>query len=200
MNLRTVFMSAFFTVLTCAVFIGVLALSIWLVEINFSWESFDYSAPISIDSSGSLNPPEAKQDKKITPAVLSVSQPVYFKVWATREGLVGETTASGHLIKAEDKFVALPSRKALRRIVEVRYLDRGIRCPVLDVGPHSIADDYWNKGTRPLSESGKRIPEEWGHTKNKAGADLSDGLWDAFEIPREVGLVEIEWRFVESEK
>jgi murein L,D-transpeptidase YcbB/YkuD len=35
------------------------------------------------------------------------------RVYATREGLVGRTTANGHVIASRDHFVALPSRRAL---------------------------------------------------------------------------------------
>jgi hypothetical protein len=36
-----------------------------------------------------------------------------YSVFATREGLVGHTTANGHKIVARDHFVALPSRRGL---------------------------------------------------------------------------------------
>ncbi|MEJ7698379.1 MAG: hypothetical protein WKF71_01845 [Pyrinomonadaceae bacterium] len=36
-----------------------------------------------------------------------------YTIFATREGLVGGTTANGHIIKTNDRFVALPSRRAL---------------------------------------------------------------------------------------
>lgn len=36
-----------------------------------------------------------------------------FRVFATREGLVGGTTANGHIIRSRDHFVALPSRRSL---------------------------------------------------------------------------------------
>lgn len=36
-----------------------------------------------------------------------------YRVFATREGLVGGTTANGHVIRERDHFVALPSRRGL---------------------------------------------------------------------------------------
>ena len=180
MNIRVVITSAVITFLMCALFIGIITGMIHLGSRGNSQHSPKASVKVAL---AKVSPPK--------------SQPAYFKVMATREGLVGRRTACGHLIKAKDQFVALPSRSALRRTVEVRYDNRVIRCPVLDVGPHSTKDPYWETDTRPLSESGKRIPAKWGRAKNKAGIDLSDGLWDAFGITRGTGIVEVQWRFVE---
>lgn len=140
----------------------------------------------------------------------------WHEVWATREGLIGHVTASGLKIEADDVFVALPSRKALGRRVEVtlvyasrrakgRLIPPGrpgkgpgpvITCKVEDVGPWSTRDPYWETGTRPLAESGKRKP--WtSPARNPAGIDLSDGLWKALGISRKRGLVRVKWRFVE---
>ncbi|MGQ0577025.1 MAG: hypothetical protein ACT4RN_22905 [Pseudonocardia sp.] len=81
-----------------------------------------------------------------------------YRVFATREGLVGGTTANGHVIEADDLFVALPSRRALAprgtgdysvRVctVAAKGKKRATRCayaPVWDVGPWNTRDDYWN--------------------------------------------------------
>ena len=117
-------------------------------------------------------------------------------VYATREGLIGKRTATGHKIKKKDIFVALPSRKALHKTVVVSYKNIKVICEVLDVGPHSISDQYWLKNKRPLAEKGKRIPHRWGRAKNKAGIDLSDGLWDEFEIKKGKGIVKVKWKFL----
>ncbi len=119
-------------------------------------------------------------------------------VHATREGLVGHTTANGHRITEESLFVALPHRKALNRVVVVKYDDRIIICKVKDVGPWSTGDDYWNKKRGPLAEEGKRIPEKWGKARNPAGIDLSNGVWDFLEIERGKGIVEVEWKFLDK--
>ncbi|MCP2165947.1 hypothetical protein [Goodfellowiella coeruleoviolacea] len=76
-----------------------------------------------------------------------------YRIYATREGLVGGTTANGHVITSRDHFVALPSRRGLSSkgtgTYSVRLCTTGtsVRCewaPVWDVGPWNIADDYWN--------------------------------------------------------
>lgn len=123
----------------------------------------------------------------------------WYRVTASREGLVGHTTASGLKIKPTSKFVALPHSKALGRWVIVWYKDKAFVTTVEDVGPHSISDDYWYHNRRPLAEQGKRLPKEWGKARNPAGIDLSDGLWDWLGIPRGKGLVDIKWKFISME-
>ena len=107
-------------------------------------------------------------------------------VTATREGLVGHKTATGHVIRHGDVFVALPSVKALHRTVRVSYGRRSITCPVLDVGPHHTNDPYWVKGTVPRAQTTRR---------NHAGIDISDGAWKALGITRKIGTVRITWKF-----
>ena len=77
--------------------------------------------------------------------------PLRYQVFATREGLLGGTTANGHVIAPHDHFVALPSRRALspngRSDYSVRICAPNGRCafaPVWDVGPWNTKDDYWN--------------------------------------------------------
>jgi len=76
-----------------------------------------------------------------------------FVVYATRIGLVGETTANGHVIQPHDHFVALPSRKPLCQNdaehghdyeVRITYKGKSAVAPVWDVGPWNTKDDYWN--------------------------------------------------------
>lgn len=92
-------------------------------------------------------------------------RPFSARLFATRIGLVGETTANGHVIRANDHFVALPSRRGLASRgggeYTVRVCSTGAlgpegkgdtesheaRCaylPVWDVGPWNITDDHWN--------------------------------------------------------
>lgn len=118
-------------------------------------------------------------------------------VKATREGLVGKTTATGLTIKPESIFVALPHRDVLGKDVAVHCNGKTVVCTVQDIGPHSIYDDYWNHARRPLSEKGIRLPKKWGKAKNGAGIDLSNGLWDYFEIPRGKGITQVHWKFLE---
>ncbi|MFI5757262.1 hypothetical protein [Streptomyces sp. NPDC051569] len=140
--------------------------------------------------------PEARADRTagVTAAAFSA------RVYATREGLVGGTTANGHVIKANDHFVALPSRRGLSPngsgsySVQVCGPARCETAPVWDVGPWNIHDDYWNpSATREsfkdlaqgkpeaqaayengynggLDGSGRRVA-------NPAGIDLADGTF-----------------------
>ncbi|GAA4056466.1 hypothetical protein [Nonomuraea soli] len=128
-------------------------------------------------------------------------KPFSSRVFATRIGLVGGTTANGHTIQPSDRFVALPSRRALNiaiddRAYEVRVCHKK-RCtvaPVWDVGPWNIRDDYWN--VRSVRQMWKDLPRGrpqaesaylQGHNQglddrsrkvlNPAGIDLADGIF-----------------------
>jgi len=122
------------------------------------------------------------------------------RVYATREGLVGRTTANGHVIRYDDHFVALPSRRGLSLRDDWEYSVRvcgPVRCetaPVWDVGPWNIDDDYWNPSSTRENfwELPRGMPQAeaayWdGHNDgldgfgrevlNPAGIDLSDGTF-----------------------
>ena len=129
-----------------------------------------------------------------TPAVSS-------RVFATREGLVGGTTANGHVIVPRDHFVALPSRRGLSPRNTGDYTAKVCapngRCawsPVWDVGPWNTKDDYWNPAV--TRQSWKDLPQGmpeaqaanqkrynggkdgFGRTvANPAGIDLADGTF-----------------------
>jgi hypothetical protein len=76
------------------------------------------------------------------------------RLYATRIGLIGGTTANGTVIAPEDRFVALPSRRVLAtkgsRDYEVRieYKGRSVTIPVWDIGPWNVRDNYWDAPTR----------------------------------------------------
>jgi len=111
-------------------------------------------------------------------------------VMATREGMIGDQTSTRMIIRADSMFVALPHPRALRRFVEVRYRERAIVVPVLDVGPWNIDDAYWEHDARPASERGRGF---YRRPVNTAGIDLSDAVFAA------LGLADndmVEWRFV----
>jgi len=136
-----------------------------------------------------------------------------YRVFATREGLVGGTTANGHVITSRDHFVALPSRRGLSAKGSGSYSVRVCapstgRCayaPVWDVGPWNTTDDYWNpSGTRqswadlPQGRPEAQAAYQDGYNggldgfgrrvANPAGIDLGDGtFWDA------VGLTDNAW-------
>jgi hypothetical protein len=131
-----------------------------------------------------------------------------YRIFATREGLVGGHTASGHVIVDRDHFVALPSRRGLSRAGAGDYTvkvctESGARCewaPVWDVGPWNTRDDYWNapdkrqmwrdlpRGT-PQSQAAEQDGyngglDQFGRVvRNPAGIDLADGtFWDGLSL------------------
>jgi hypothetical protein len=104
--------------------------------------------------------------------------------------MIGGMTSSRTVIRADSMFVALPHPRALGKMVEVRYRDRAVVVPVLDVGPWNVDDAYWERDERPASERGRgyyRTPV------NTAGIDLSDAVFAALGLPdNDV----VDWRFV----
>ncbi len=123
--------------------------------------------------------------------VYNARQPsAWQRVLATREGDIGHLTSTRMRIRPESRFVALPDRSALGRLVEVRYRERAVVVPVLDVGPWNIDDAYWDRDARPASERGKGV---YRTPSNTAGIDLSDPVF------AELGMRDndtVEWRFV----
>lgn len=139
-----------------------------------------------------------------------------YSVFATREGLVGGTTANGHVITSRDHFVALPSRRGLSSNNSGSYSVRVCapstgRCayaPVWDVGPWNTTDDYWNPADtrqswtdlpqgKPQAQAAYQDNYNGGldgfgrRVANPAGIDLADGtFWDA------VGLTDNAWTTV----
>ena len=148
-------------------------------------------------------------DKAAASGMAIQAAPLKSRVFATREGLVGGTTANGHVIVNRDHFVALPSRRGLANngsgnySVKVCTTTGTIRCafePVWDVGPWNTKDDYWNPSA--TREMWKDLPQgrpeaqaayqngynggkdQFGRTvANPAGIDLADGtFWDALAL------------------
>ncbi|PRX49344.1 hypothetical protein B0I33_103379 [Prauserella shujinwangii] len=131
-----------------------------------------------------------------------------YRVFATREGLVGGTTANGHVIKSRDHFVALPSGKSLAPKNSGAYTVRvcrtdNSRCeyaPVWDVGPWNTKDDYWNPAAerqmwkdlpqgKPEAQAAYQDGYNGGRDQfgrrvaNPAGIDLADGtFWDGLNM------------------
>ncbi|MEH0821129.1 MULTISPECIES: hypothetical protein [unclassified Micromonospora] len=137
-------------------------------------------------------------------AVTAATPGLTYRVYATREGLVGGTTANGHVIVSRDHFVALPSARGLAPkntgdyTVRVCTTTRS-RCeyaPVWDIGPWNTRDDYWNPSS--TREMWKDLPQgrleaqaayqsgynggrdQFGRVVGSpAGIDLADGtFWD----------------------
>ena len=130
-------------------------------------------------------------------AVAPAATPVSYRVYATREGLVGGTTANGHVIVSSDHFVALPSGRNLSPRGSTQYSVKvcgPTRCetaPVWDVGPWNTKDDYWNPSAirQEFKDLARGLPEaqaaylngynggkdEGGRrVLNPAGIDLAD--------------------------
>ena len=126
-----------------------------------------------------------------------------FTIFVTREGLVGGTTANGHVIVERDWFAALPSRRGLETTVKVCTQTRCVFLPVWDVGPWNTKDDYWNADRQMWTDLPQGLPQaqaafqegyhggldEFGRkVLNPAGIDLADGaFWDG------LGLVDNAW-------
>jgi hypothetical protein len=146
----------------------------------------------------------------------TLSTPLTYRVYGTREGLVGGTTANGHIIKSYDRFVALPSRRALASKGGSEYQvkvcsTRTSKCAttsVWDVGPWNTKDDYWNPSS--IREMWKDLPQgkpeaqaayqdgynggldQFGRRPaNPAGIDVADGtFWT------DLGLSDNDWMTV----
>jgi hypothetical protein len=148
----------------------------------------------------------------VTPSARAGAGPVAgeratYRVFATREGLVGGTTANGHTIKKRDHFAALPSRRGLSGNnggdYSVRVCAGNGRCawaPVWDVGPWNTRDDYWNPASvrqswrdlprgRPQAQAAYQSGHNGGRDQfgrrvaNPAGIDLGDGtFWNGLKL------------------
>lgn len=140
--------------------------------------------------------PAAEEQQSLAPT---------YRVFATREGLVGYTTANGHVITPRDRFVALPSWSALSPkgsdtfSVRLTYGGRSVVVPVWDVGPWNTRDDYWNPNRRygdlpvgrPMAEAafydgynGGR-DERGRRIQHPNGIDIADGtFWDDLGMSR----------------
>ena len=156
--------------------------------------------------SGAVGAAPMTRAEALKPPAIPFPGAVTFRLYATREGLVGGTTANGHVIVERDHFVALPSRVALaskngyEKQVLVSYKGRSSVAPVWDVGPWNIKDNYWDPAEQ--RQTGKDLPRGWpaaqaqlfdnytngisdkGYTvKNPAGIDLADGVfWDDLKM------------------
>ena len=130
-----------------------------------------------------------KSERQAT-AVYTVDRPIghtsrinegVYDIYATRVGLVGGTTSSGHQVAEEDFFVALPSctpTSCPRGATHGRMTDCRERCyvkivnpqtkacrvePILDVGPWFRVDDWWNPDDERYLNSISSNPTELVH-------------------------------------
>jgi hypothetical protein len=131
-----------------------------------------------------------------------------YTIFATREGLVGNRTANGHIVQPRDRFVALPSPSVLSPAgsnqyqVRITYKGRSAIAPVWDVGPWNIQDDYWSPNRRysdlPVGLPMAQAAYEQGYNGGRDefgrfiglpnGIDIADGtFWD------DLGMVDSDW-------
>jgi hypothetical protein len=125
--------------------------------------------------------------------VRSAGEAQIIQVKATREGIIGGTTASGWVIDTKIPFVALPAERALWRLIRIRNPLNGIArfAFVLDVGPWNTNDDaYVFGGARPQAESGV---DSSGRPTNGSGIDLGEKIWAQLRM---TGNNSVEWEFV----
>jgi len=144
------------------------------------------------------------------------------RIFATREGLVGRTTANGHVIRKGDQFASLPSRRALsgkgERSFQVKlgYRGRSVVVPVWDVGPWNIRDDHWNpsRSREQWRDLPQGLPQaqaafEKGYNggkdgfgrrvSNPAGIDLADGtFWNDLRM-RDNDWIGVEYLWLDGE-
>jgi hypothetical protein len=138
------------------------------------------------------------------------------RIFATREGLVGRTTANGHVVRRNDRFVALPSRRVLSSNggnefqVRLTYRNRSVAVPVWDIGPWNIRDDHWNPSAR--REQWRDLPQGTPQAQaafledynggrdgfgrkvtNPAGIDLADGVFSEALRMRDNDWISVEY-------
>jgi hypothetical protein len=156
------------------------------------------SATVRAEDSQTPPAPDA-QSRAIAPT---------YRVFATREGLVGHRTANGHIIQPRDRFVALPSWKALSSKggnefqVRVTYEGRSVILPVWDVGPWNTNDDYWSPDRKysdlpvgmPMAQAARLDGYNGGRDmfgrriRHPNGIDIADGaFWD------DLGMTDSDW-------
>jgi|HubBroStandDraft_6_1064221.scaffolds.fasta_scaffold1374887_2 hypothetical protein len=116
------------------------------------------------------------------------------RVKATREGLVGQKTASGYIVDEIVPYCALPAVEALQRFVKITNLLNGHTAIgiVLDVGPFNTHDEsYVFGGARPKAEFGVSIS---GDGTNGAGIDLGQRLWTKLGM---TDNTDVDWEFLD---
>lgn len=147
------------------------------------------------------NSPTRDVTVKDNATAISSAQSIYvwFQVIATREGLVGGTTACSHVITQNDHFVALPATSLCNMGVRLRNGNNLGTTTVRDVGPwcpntpisggfnqcSCPSDRYWQTSGVPFAAGASCA-------NTHAGIDLADGTF------ADLGLTTngtIYWRF-----
>ncbi len=153
---------------------------------------------------------------------MSEEQPVAptWKLRATRQGMVGGRTANGHRITKRDRFVSLPSWRALSPDgttdyqVRITYNGRSAVAPVYDVGPWNAHDNYWDEQRERYQDLPRGWPEdhaayyddynngraEKGRVRFPTAVDIGDGVWwDDLGIKGDQATVEITFLWLGSD-
>lgn len=149
-----------------------------------------------------------------TPTAYAGEQPVAptYRIRATRQGMVGGRTASGHRIQKRDRYVSLPSRRVTSKAknpeywVRISYNGRSSTVPVLDVGPWNIHDNYWDAKREWWDDLPRGYPQdhaayfdgynkgvaEKGRVSHPTAMDVGDGAWwDDLGIKGDQAWVEV---------
>jgi hypothetical protein len=143
-----------------------------------------------------------------------------YRIFATREGLVGHRTANGHRIVKRDRFVALPSWSVLNDRgehdyqVRITYNGRSVVAPVWDVGPWNTRDDYWAAQRGMWRDLPRGLPqaqaaylqgynggrdERGRRVRQPNGIDIADGtFWDDLGM-KDNGWVEVTFLWLGDE-
>jgi hypothetical protein len=132
-----------------------------------------------------------------------------FSVFGYREGLVGGTTANGHVIQPNDHFVALPCACALSSKggnefqVQIEYNGKTVTAPVWDVGPWNTHDNYWDPSSeRTYSDLPQGVPEaqaayEDGYNNGRDGSGRKVGSPGGIDIGdgtfADLGMTDSDW-------
>jgi hypothetical protein len=162
---------------------------------------------LMLSASAALIAPQAASADTSTSAAAAGG--ATFRIYATREGLVGNGTSNGHVIQPNDHFVALPCVCALSSKdgnefqVKIQYGDKTVTAPVWDVGPWNIDDNYWDPPEqRKYTGLQQGVPEATaayydnynggldgkGRTvRIPAGIDIADGTF------ADLGMTDSDW-------
>jgi hypothetical protein len=147
----------------------------------------DRAAPYHYSHEKRLRIPPIPQDDR----VLAGGQ----RIFATREGLVGRTTANGHVIRKGDRFASLPSRRALSGKGE-----RGFQVP-------SRSREQWRDLPQGLPQAQAAFEKGYNGGKdgfgrrvsNPAGIDLADGtFWHDLQM-RDNDWIGVEYLWLDEE-
>lgn len=128
------------------------------------------------------------------------------KILMTEFGDESETQEAsyGGMIDPNTLGISLPFKfLGERQRVRVHRGDKSVLCDIVDVGPHNIDDNYWDKGTRPFAEEQHRdgIKDFKGRAvTNPAGIDGTPQVFDALAIPGARGMRSalIDWEFTDE--